>query len=85
MSESTGIENSFNKNNEVNAADDEVKKTEEEKKECNLPGGDTDVPSCWLCMRCGSQGCDNNTKKHSFGHYKAPRSDLHCLIVNTEN
>ena len=85
MSESTGIENSVNKNNEVNAAADEVKKTEDEKKEGNLPGGDTDVPSCWLCMRCGSQGCDNNTKKHSFGHYKAPRSDLHCLIVNTEN
>lgn len=42
-------------------------------------------PSCWLCMRCGSQGCANNNKKHSYGHYKVPRSDLHCLIVNTNN
>jgi len=41
--------------------------------------------SCWLCMRCGSQGCGNNMKKHSYGHYKVPRSDLHCLIVNTHN
>jgi len=41
-------------------------------------------PSIWLCMRCGSQGCGNNAKKHSYSHYKQPRSDLHCLVVNTE-
>jgi len=43
-----------------------------------------EIPSIWLCMRCGSQGCGNNTKKHSFTHYKVPRSDLHCLVVNTD-
>ena len=43
------------------------------------------VSNCWLCMKCGSQGCDDANKKHSLGHYKAPRSDLHCLIVNTDN
>ena len=21
-----------------------------------------ETPSCWLCMRCGSQGCDNSSK-----------------------
>lgn len=41
-------------------------------------------PSIWLCMRCGSQGCGNNTKKHSYSHYKQPRSDLHCLVVNID-
>jgi len=45
----------------------------------------SNVVGCWLCMRCGVQGCDNSTKKHSLGHYKVPRSDLHCLVVNTEN
>eukprot|EP00090_Calanus_glacialis_P045435 TRINITY_DN8428_c0_g1_i1.p1 TRINITY_DN8428_c0_g1~~TRINITY_DN8428_c0_g1_i1.p1 ORF type:complete len:1052 (-),score=368.79 TRINITY_DN8428_c0_g1_i1:130-3285(-) len=40
--------------------------------------------SIWLCMRCGSQGCGNNSKKHSYSHYKQPRSDLHCLVVNTD-
>lgn len=43
------------------------------------------IVNCWLCMRCGVQGCDNSSKKHSLGHYKVPRSDLHCLIVNTES
>jgi len=43
-----------------------------------------ETPSIWLCMRCGSQGCGNNSKKHSFTHYKVPRSDLHCLVVNTD-
>jgi len=57
---------------------DEKPKEEEEEKPA-----ESGPPSCWLCMRCGSQGCANNQKKHSYGHYKVPRSDLHCLIVNT--
>lgn len=43
-----------------------------------------DPPSIWLCLKCGTQGCGNTSKKHSFGHYKAPRSDLHCLAVNVD-
>ena len=50
-----------------------------------VSGSASVVSGCWLCMRCGSQGCDDNNKKHSLGHYKVPRSDLHCLIVNTDN
>jgi len=42
-------------------------------------------PSIWLCLRCGSQGCGNTTKKHSYSHYKQPRSDLHCLAVNIDS
>jgi len=45
---------------------------------------EVETPSIWLCLRCGSQGCGNNTKKHSYSHYKVPRSDLHCLVVNTD-
>lgn len=51
-----------------------------EAKEAN----EVETPSIWLCLRCGSQGCGNNTKKHSYSHYKVPRSDLHCLVVNTD-
>ena len=46
---------------------------------------ETGPASCWLCMRCGSQGCANNDRKHSLGHYKVPRSDLHCLSLNTRD
>ena len=42
-------------------------------------------PSIWLCLRCGFQGCGNTTKKHSYSHYKQPRSDLHCLVVNIDS
>ncbi|XP_042876123.1 ubiquitin carboxyl-terminal hydrolase 16-like isoform X7 [Penaeus japonicus] len=43
------------------------------------------VPVIWLCLFCGHQGCDRNTQEqHSFLHYRTPRSDPHCLILNTQ-
>jgi len=59
------------------SADKPVQIKAEESKE-------VEKPSNWLCMRCGFQGCGNNAKKHSYSHYKQPRSDLHCLVVNTD-
>ncbi|XP_037797590.1 ubiquitin carboxyl-terminal hydrolase 16-like [Penaeus monodon] len=45
----------------------------------------TYVPVIWLCLFCGHQGCDRNTREqHSFLHYRTPRSDPHCLILNTQ-
>ncbi|CAL4105954.1 unnamed protein product, partial [Meganyctiphanes norvegica] len=42
-------------------------------------------PVIWLCVYCGHQGCDRNTReKHSLLHYKTPHSDPHCLILNTQ-
>jgi len=41
--------------------------------------------SVWLCLKCGSQACGANSKNHLAVHYKTPRSDLHCLFVNTES
>ena len=61
-------------------ADEQV----EEKKAVNCET-EAGPASCWLCMRCGSQGCANNDRKHSLGHYKVPRSDLHCLSLNTRD
>jgi len=59
------------------------KKTEEVVVE--EPPKPVETPSIWMCLKCGTQGCGNNSKKHSFVHYKAPRSDLHCLVVNIES
>lgn len=40
----------------------------------------------WLCLKCGTQGCgDNSPSNHSFAHYKTPRSDLHCLVINPKS
>ncbi|KAK7072666.1 Ubiquitin carboxyl-terminal hydrolase 16 [Halocaridina rubra] len=42
-------------------------------------------PVIWLCLFCGHQGCDRNTKeRHALLHYRTPRSDPHCLILNTQ-
>lgn len=72
---------------EVKAIDGEVKAVDDELKAVDtkpVEAKDVEKSSVWLCMRCGSQGCGNNTKKHSYCHYKQPRSDLHCLVVNTD-
>lgn len=44
-----------------------------------------EVISNWLCLRCGTQGCCSTKKKHSLEHFKQPRSDLHCLALNTDS
>ncbi|XP_068236590.1 ubiquitin carboxyl-terminal hydrolase 16 isoform X3 [Palaemon carinicauda] len=42
-------------------------------------------PVIWLCLYCGHQGCDRNTReRHALLHYRTPRSDPHCLILNTQ-
>jgi len=42
-------------------------------------------PSIWLCLKCGFQGCSAGEKGHSYAHFKQPRSDLHCLVLNVES
>lgn len=43
------------------------------------------VPVIWLCLYCGHQGCDRNTKEqHALLHFRRPHSDPHCLILNTQ-
>ena len=42
------------------------------------------IPVVWMCLFCGHQGCDRNSKhQHALAHYKKPRSDKHCLILST--
>ncbi|XP_063848820.1 ubiquitin carboxyl-terminal hydrolase 16-like [Scylla paramamosain] len=46
---------------------------------------DNYVPVIWLCLYCGHQGCDRNTKEqHALLHFRRPHSDPHCLILNTQ-
>ncbi|XP_066939893.1 ubiquitin carboxyl-terminal hydrolase 16 isoform X4 [Macrobrachium rosenbergii] len=46
---------------------------------------DSYEPVIWLCLYCGHQGCDRNTReRHALLHYRTPRSDPHCLILNTQ-
>ena len=61
------------------STDDAKVQTEEKKEEATKP---VEAPTMWMCLKCGSQGCSNNPKQHSEGHYRVPRSDLHCLAVN---
>jgi len=45
-----------------------------------------EVHTTWLCLKCGTQGCgDNSPSNHSLAHYKTPRSDLHCLVINPKS
>lgn len=41
-------------------------------------------PTLWVCLQCGNQGCDRNSRdKHALKHYETPRSSCHCLVINT--
>merc|ERR1711879_1055290 len=57
-------------------------KTEKETVESKTAAKPAEPPSIWLCLKCGFQGCSSSEKNHSVQHYRQPRSDLHCLVVN---
>lgn len=41
-------------------------------------------PTLWVCLQCGNQGCDRNSRdKHALKHYETPRCSCHCLVINT--
>ncbi|XP_076373388.1 ubiquitin specific protease 16/45 isoform X2 [Tachypleus tridentatus] len=40
--------------------------------------------SVWMCLQCGHLGCGQfSENKHALHHYQIPRSDSHCVVVNT--
>ncbi|XP_030145353.4 ubiquitin carboxyl-terminal hydrolase 16 isoform X1 [Taeniopygia guttata] len=42
--------------------------------------------SIWLCLKCGHRGCDRNSPdQHALKHFKTPRSDPHCLVLNLDS
>lgn len=38
----------------------------------------------WICLRCAEVLCGKDHTNHVLEHLKAPRSDLHCLVMDTE-
>ncbi|XP_043921057.1 ubiquitin carboxyl-terminal hydrolase 45 isoform X2 [Protopterus annectens] len=45
--------------------------------------GDSVTPDVWLCLKCGYQGCSQNSEgQHSMKHFQAARTEHHCIMVN---
>ncbi|KAL5010033.1 hypothetical protein ScPMuIL_012338 [Solemya velum] len=45
---------------------------------------DTLEPTLWVCLQCGHQGCDRNSReRHAVKHYEIPRSSSHSIVINT--
>ncbi|XP_059588253.1 ubiquitin carboxyl-terminal hydrolase 45 isoform X3 [Alligator mississippiensis] len=37
----------------------------------------------WLCLKCGSQGCSQNSEgQHSLKHFQTSHTEPHCIVVN---
>uniref|UniRef100_I3MRT2 Ubiquitin carboxyl-terminal hydrolase n=1 Tax=Ictidomys tridecemlineatus TaxID=43179 RepID=I3MRT2_ICTTR len=37
----------------------------------------------WLCLKCGFQGCGQNSEsQHSLKHFKSFRAESHCIIIS---
>ncbi|XP_048386802.1 ubiquitin carboxyl-terminal hydrolase 45 isoform X3 [Stegostoma tigrinum] len=40
----------------------------------------------WMCLKCGYQGCSQNSKdQHSFKHFQTARLDAHCIVINLDS
>ncbi|XP_034489855.1 ubiquitin carboxyl-terminal hydrolase 16 isoform X2 [Drosophila innubila] len=51
-------------------------------------GGSTDCEydnALWLCLKCGTQLCGRERKKHALQHHQTPHSDSHALVLNTRS
>ncbi|XP_048453465.1 ubiquitin carboxyl-terminal hydrolase 45 isoform X2 [Rhincodon typus] len=43
-------------------------------------------PNIWMCLKCGYQGCSQNSKdQHSFKHFQTARLDAHCIVINLDS
>ncbi|KAM9154451.1 ubiquitin carboxyl-terminal hydrolase 45 isoform 1-T2 [Pangshura tecta] len=53
-------------------------------KERRINDGDPMIPSdIWLCLKCGSQGCSQNSEgQHSLKHFQTARTEPHCIVIN---
>ncbi|XP_019393341.1 PREDICTED: ubiquitin carboxyl-terminal hydrolase 45 isoform X5 [Crocodylus porosus] len=53
-------------------------------KERRISDGEQVMPSdIWLCLKCGSQGCSQNSEdQHSLKHFQTSRTEPHCIVVN---
>ncbi|XP_015675649.1 ubiquitin carboxyl-terminal hydrolase 45 [Protobothrops mucrosquamatus] len=53
-------------------------------KERRIYNGEPVMPSdIWLCLRCGFQGCGQNSEdQHSLKHFQTAQADSHCIVIN---
>ncbi|KAJ6660231.1 hypothetical protein lerEdw1_017931 [Lerista edwardsae] len=53
-------------------------------KERRIYDGEPVMPSdIWLCLKCGTQGCSQNSEgQHSLRHFQTARTEPHCIVVN---
>ncbi|XP_019375715.1 PREDICTED: ubiquitin carboxyl-terminal hydrolase 45 isoform X1 [Gavialis gangeticus] len=53
-------------------------------KERRISDSEQVMPSdIWLCLKCGSQGCSQNSEdQHSLKHFQTSRTEPHCIVVN---
>ena len=56
---------------DLGKTEESIKKDDEES---TKGGAVVSAPSIWLCLKCGSQGCGENSRKHSRAHHQVPRS-----------
>ncbi|XP_053143673.1 ubiquitin carboxyl-terminal hydrolase 45 isoform X2 [Hemicordylus capensis] len=53
-------------------------------KERRICDGEPVMPSdIWLCLKCGTQGCSQNSEgQHSLKHFQTVRTEPHCIVIN---
>uniref|UniRef100_A0A8D0CBD8 Ubiquitin carboxyl-terminal hydrolase n=1 Tax=Salvator merianae TaxID=96440 RepID=A0A8D0CBD8_SALMN len=53
-------------------------------KERRICDGEPVVPSdIWLCLKCGTQGCSQNSEgQHSLKHFHTAQEESHCIVIN---
>uniref|UniRef100_A0A5F8HCV4 Ubiquitin carboxyl-terminal hydrolase n=1 Tax=Monodelphis domestica TaxID=13616 RepID=A0A5F8HCV4_MONDO len=52
-------------------------------KERRLCDGESVKSDIWLCLKCGFQGCSQNSEdRHSLKHFQTSCTEPHCIIIN---
>ncbi|XP_053237503.1 ubiquitin carboxyl-terminal hydrolase 45 [Podarcis raffonei] len=53
-------------------------------KERRICDGEPVMPSdIWLCLKCGTQGCSQNSEgQHSLKHFQNALEEPHCIVIN---
>ncbi|XP_054832477.1 ubiquitin carboxyl-terminal hydrolase 45 isoform X3 [Eublepharis macularius] len=53
-------------------------------KERRICDGEPVMPTdIWLCLKCGAQGCSQNSEaQHSIKHFQTEWAEPHCIVIN---
>uniref|UniRef100_UPI00398E65B4 ubiquitin carboxyl-terminal hydrolase 45-like n=1 Tax=Pristiophorus japonicus TaxID=55135 RepID=UPI00398E65B4 len=43
-------------------------------------------PNVWMCLKCGYQGCSQNSQgQHSLKHFQTTRLEPHCIVISLDS